>query len=136
MLGEAYLDGRLSRDPARADELLARAADHDDADACFERGAALLADNPTKAVEVFNFECDHGDDRGCDALGDIYRVGTSAIPRDGAKSQQIYDRSCRHGNDFDCFKRDCVRGDADHCYRVKEQQRDFKFRLGGPFDFR
>ena len=135
-LGEAYLDGKLPRDPARADELLGKAAEHGDADACFERGKALVASDPAKAVQTFTTECDRGDDRGCDALGDLSRVGTAGIARDRARASSYYDRACRHESDFDCHKRDCMRGDSDACYRVHEEQRDRRFRLGPPFDMK
>lgn len=132
-LAEAYLDGPLPADPARAGELLAKACDRADLDACFEEGKALVATDPTKAAQIFTAECEH-DDRGCDALGDMYRVGTEGFGRDRKHARSLYDTACRAGSEFDCRKIECLDGDSDGCYKVHRLQRDRRFRLGGTFD--
>ena len=134
-LGEAFLDGRLPPDPARASELLAKACSHSDVDACFDLGRAQIGSAPAEALKTFAGECEGGDVRGCDALGDLYRVGATGIPRDRARARSFYKAACR-GDDFDCYKLRCVDADADACYKVHVRQRDRRFRLGGAFDMR
>jgi len=132
-LAKAYVDGPLPADPAHAGELLAKACNHGDLDACFEQGKLLLASDPAKAVEVFTAECEH-DDRGCDALGDVYRVGVDGVPRDRKRARSFYQSACRAGSEFDCNKIKCSDGDSDGCFKVHMAQRDRLFRLGGAFD--
>ncbi len=132
-LADAYLDGPLPADPARAGELLAKACDHSDLDACFEQGKLLLASDPARAAKIFTAECEH-DDRGCDALGDMYRVGAEGLARDRDRARSFYDRACRAGSEFDCHKIQCFDANADGCYQVHKVQRDRRFRLGGAFD--
>lgn len=132
-LGEAYLDGTLPADPARAAQLFAGACDHGDLDACFWQGKALIASDPMKAVQTFTAECDH-DDRGCDALGDLYRVGPDGIARDRGRARAFYGRACRAGSEFDCHKLGCYDADSDDCYKVHRDQRERVYRLGGAFD--
>ena len=134
-LADAYLAGTLPADPARAGELLAKACDHNDLDACFEEGKLVLASDPTKAVQIFTAECEH-DDRGCDALGDVYRVGVDGVARDRNRARSFYSTACRAGSEFDCAKLKCFDSDSDSCYKVKRAQRERRFRLGGAFDMK
>ncbi len=135
-LGDAYVDGKgVTEDPARAIALYTKACDHDSSDACFELGKSLLATDAPAAVKVFTAECEH-DLRGCDALGDIYRVGAGDVARDRARADSFYDTACRSGSEYDCNKRSCLRGKSDACSQVYHVQKSRRFRLGGAFDQR
>lgn len=138
-LGRAYTDDTLPPDAVHAAELFAKGCEHDDADACFDAGKSLVDTDPVKSVALFTSNCEKGDLRGCDALGDMWRVGTDATPRSRDHARKLYDQSCRGGNDFDCYKRDCMSGPdnaSDACGRVYRMQHEYVYKLGGRFDMR
>ena len=137
-LGEAYADGTLTADPAKSAELLAKSCGQDDPDACFDAAKAIVDTDTAKAIALFKDSCDKGDMRGCDALGDIARVGTATSPRDIQRAFELYDASCRRGNDFSCYKRDCIgkNSDSDACMKVWRLQKEYVYKLGGRFDMR
>ncbi len=133
-LGDAFTDGTgVTADAARGVELYAKACDHGDDDGCFELGRSLLATDVPRAVTVFTAECGH-DERGCDALGDIYRVGVGDIAIDNVRADSFYERSCGASSEYDCNKRKCLHRDHDACFQVYHVQKDRRFRLGGDFD--
>lgn len=134
--GDALLDGTLPADDARATGLLGKACDHGDGDGCFSLGRFLLASNVTKAVEVFTSECTHHDERGCDALGDVYRVGVAGIAPDSKRAHEQYDTACQAGIMYSCFKAKCMDGDSDGCQRAWKEQKKREYRLGGAFDIK
>ena len=134
--GDALLDGTLPADDARATGLLGKACDHGDGDGCFSLGRFLLASNVTKAVEVFTSECKHHDERGCDALGDLYRVGVAGIAPDSKRAHEQYDTACQAGIMYSCFKSKCMDGDSDGCHRAWKEQKKREYRLGGAFDIK
>ena len=135
-LGDAFVTGTgVTADPAHGIELYTTACDHGYDDGCFEVGKSLLATDVPGAVKIFTAECER-DDRGCDALGDIYRVGAGDIASDRSRADSFYDRACRAGSEFDCHKRSCLRRDPDACYKVHREQESRRFRLGGTFDQR
>lgn len=138
-LGQAYADGIVPDDDSRAAALFGTACSHDDPDACFLLGKLQLASDPAKSVQLFTSNCEKGDLRGCDALGDMWRVGTDATPRSREHALSIYDRACRGGNDFDCYKRECMDSPdnaSDACGKVYRMQKQFVYKLGGKFDMR
>ena len=138
-LGMAYTDGTLPEDPAHAAELFAKGCEHDDADACFSAAKSAVDSDPAKSVTLFTSNCEKGDLRGCDALGDRWRVGTGVTPRSRDHAYKLYDQSCRGGNDFDCYKRDCMSSPdsaSDACGKVYLWQHRFVYKLGGRFDMR
>jgi TPR repeat protein len=139
-LAEAYTNGTLPADPARAAELFANACAHDDDDACFEQAKGLIDSDPGKSLQVLTASCEKKSDlRACDAIGDMWRVGTAATPADSKQALAMYDRTCRGGNDFSCYKRDCMKSpdnSSDACGKVFRTQKSFKFKLGGKFHMR
>lgn len=90
---------------------------------------------PPRAVQIFTAECEH-DDRGCDALGDVYRVGAEGVARDRNRARSFYSTACRAGSEFDCYKLECLDADSDSCYKLHRAQRERRFRLGGAFDMK
>ena len=135
-LAEAYLDGTLAEDPARAAELCTKGCDAGDGADCYELGKAQLSIDPATALATFTRMCDHSDPFACDALGDLYRVGTSATPRDRQRALAYYDKVCRNSWDFGCAKRNCMNGDADWCYKNHQFERKRWFKLGPEFEMR
>jgi TPR repeat protein len=135
-LAEAYLDDTLPADNARVGDLLTRACNLGDRDGCFLLGKSLLASDTAKAVQIFTAECKH-DERGCDALGDIYRVGAPGITPDDSKASKFYDTACQSGIMYACNKSKCMYRDQDACQKAWEAQTDdYYFRLGGAFDIK
>jgi len=134
--GEALLDGTVPADPRRARGLLGNACDHGDGDGCFSLGRSLIADDTAKAVQVFTYECKHHDERGCDALGDLSRVGAPGIARSVDKAHGFYDTACQAGIMYSCNKAKCMDGDSDGCQRAWEEQKKRDYRLGGAFDIK
>src|SRR3569623_150519 len=138
-LGDAYRDGKLPSAPARAAALYAKGCDRVDADACFDEAKGLIDIDPAKSLEQFTARCNKGDLRACDAIGDMWRVGTDATPRDRKHALSVYDLACRGGNAFDCNTRDCMRNPdnaSDACGNVYLWQHRFVYTLGGRFDMR
>ena len=135
VLGDAFVNATgVAADPARGIALYTKACDHAVDDACFMLGKALLATDVPRAVTIFTAECEH-DYRGCDALGDIYRVGIGDIAADRKRADSFYERACGVA-EYDCNKQKCLHRDYDACFQVyhAEQDRRFRFRLGGDFD--
>ena len=85
---------RCRPNAARAGDLLGKACDHGDEDGCFSLGKSLLASDAPKAVQIFTAECKH-DERGCDALGDLYRVGVAGIAPDAKLAHEAYTQRAR-----------------------------------------
>jgi TPR repeat protein len=130
-LADANRDGSAA-DPARAGELYAKACDKGDVDACFSQAKLVLASDPAKAVQLFTAECEH-DVRGCDALGDIYRVGADGIDRDRDRAYKYYEQTCRAGFEISCWKHSCMNRDDDACYKVHKLMREPGYHLEGAF---
>jgi TPR repeat protein len=134
-LGDGYLDGSFGSDPDRARDIFVKGCNGGDSNACFEYNKMLVDSEPAKALKWFTADCKYVA-RGCDAVGDLYRVGANGIAPDPDRARSFYRRACQAGLRYSCDKRDCFDAYDDACDKAYEDQQRVRYRLGGRFDIR
>jgi TPR repeat protein len=89
------------RDPGKARDLLTKACDHNDFEACsklgflYEDGNGVPKD-PTKAMALYQKGCDLGHAMSCNALSALYAYGVG-VARDAVKAAALAREACEGG---------------------------------------
>ncbi len=101
-----FKEGGLSRDEARANQLLSKACDQKVSKACGQRALHLARGiggpkDEAKALTFFKESCDAGDSASCANYGMMHMLGIGVF-QDKKHAVELFQRSCDGGNENAC----------------------------------